>query len=219
MWDIDRTLMHAGPVATTAWKAAFTRLTGVAWRATPDFGGRTDLDVCAEVFREHGVTDCTPELFFEHYVREVRVNRHLFAEQGVLLPGVRDVLARLAADDAVVQTLVTGNLAPVAHAKVEAFGLHDVFDQEIGGYGGDHAVRATLVRRSLERADAKYREPFRAVVVGDTVNDVAAALANQVAVIGVATGSTTVAQLRTAGASTVLTDLSDVDRAVRAIAG
>ena len=219
MWDIDRTLMHAGGVAATAWKAAFTELTGVPWRATPNFGGRTDLDVCAEVFREHGVTDCTPEVFFERYVREVHLNRHLFAEQGVLLPGVREVLDRLAFDPRVVQTLVTGNLAPVALAKVEAFGLHGVFDREVGGYGGDHAVRATLVRRSLERAAAKYDEPFRAVVVGDTVNDVAAALANDVAVVGVATGSTTAAELEAAGAHTVLTDMSDVDQAVRAITG
>jgi phosphoglycolate phosphatase len=204
-------------VTTTAWKATFAELTGLPWRATPDFGGRTDLDVCAEVFRVHGVTDCTPERFLEHYVREIERVRHLFAEQGVLMPGVREVLGRLAADPAVVQTLVTGNVAPVARAKVEAFGLHEIFDEEIGGYGGDHAVRASVVRRSLERAHDKYAEPFRPVVVGDTVNDVAAALANDVTVVGVATGRTTVAELHEAGAHAVLTDLSEVDRAVRTI--
>ena len=219
MWDIDRTLLHAGGVAATAWKAAFAAITEVEWRETPNFGGRTDLDICAEVFRVHGVTDCTPELFFEHYVREVHLSRHLFAEQGALMPGVREVLGKLAADPAVVQTLVTGNLAPVARAKVDAFGLGDVFDADVGGYGGDHAVRATLVRRSLERADAKYAEPFRAVVVGDTVNDVAAALANDVSVVGVATGSTSAEELREAGAHTVLADMSDVERAVHAITG
>jgi phosphoglycolate phosphatase-like HAD superfamily hydrolase len=119
----------------------------------------------------------------------------------------------------VVQTLVTGNVPQVAAAKVAAFGLTGAFDAEVGGYGTDDSVRSTLVRRSLERARAKYGEPFRPVVIGDTANDVSAALANGALAIGVATGSTTAAELTRAGAHTVLPDLSDVDAAVRALAG
>jgi phosphoglycolate phosphatase len=183
----------------------------------PTFGGRTDLDICAETFAAHGVTDCTPERFFARYVEEVHANRHLFAEQGELLPGVRAVLDRLATDPAVVQTLVTGNVPQVAAAKVAAFALTDAFDAEVGGYGTDDHVRATLVRRSLERAEAKYGRRFRPVVLGDTVWDMTAALANDAVAIGVATGSTTAADLARAGAHVVLTDLSDVDRAVTAV--
>ena len=219
MWDIDGTLLRGGGVAARAWKAAFTELTGVAWRATPNFGGRTDLDICAEVFATHGVTDCTPERFFTRYVELVELDRHLFATQGRLLPGIRSVLGRLGADPAVVQTLVTGNVPAVAAAKVAAFDLGDAFDAEVGGYGTDDSVRATLVRRSLERARAKYGRDFQAVVVGDTANDVSAALANGAAVVAVATGSATRAELETAGAHTVLDDLSDVDAAVAAIRG
>src|SRR5688572_11752017 len=57
MWDIDHTLLRGGGVTTMAWQTAFTAVTGVAWRETPNFGGRTDTDVCAEVFATHGVTD------------------------------------------------------------------------------------------------------------------------------------------------------------------
>jgi phosphoglycolate phosphatase len=219
MWDIDYTLLRGGRVAATAWKAAFTELTGVAWRATPTFGGRTDLDICAEVFATHGVTDCTPERFFARYVEEVHGSRHLFAEQGSLLPGVRGVLDALGSRADVVQTLVTGNVPQVAAAKVAAFGLADAFDAEIGGYGTDDSVRATLVRRCLERAEAKYGERFRPVVIGDTTNDVSAALANNALAIGVATGSTSMDTLVLAGAHAVLPDLSDVDAAVAAITG
>lgn len=217
MWDIDYTLLRGGGVAATAWKAAFTELTGVAWRATPNFGGRTDLDICAEVFATHGVTDCTPERFFARYVEEVHGSRHLFAEQGSLLPGVRGVLDALGGRADVVQTLVTGNVPQVAAAKVAAFGLADAFDAEIGGYGTDDSVRATLVRRCLERAEAKYGERFRPVVIGDTTNDVSAALANNALAIGVATGSTSMDTLVLAGAHAVLPDLSDVDAAVATI--
>ncbi|HET6531120.1 MAG TPA: haloacid dehalogenase-like hydrolase [Actinoplanes sp.] len=233
MWDIDYTLLSGGGVAARAWQAAFVALTGVPWRQTPDFGGRTDLDICAEVFRTHGVTDCTPERFFARYVEEVHVNRHLFAEQGELMPGVRAVLTRLGTDPAVVQTLVTGNVPEVAAAKVAAFGLSGFFDFDVGGYGTDGSVRAALVRRSRERAEAKYRarpsvrsraaagwsDGFQPVVIGDTVSDVAAALTNDAVAVGVATGRTPAADLEAAGAHIVLPDLSDVERAVRVLGG
>jgi phosphoglycolate phosphatase-like HAD superfamily hydrolase len=215
MWDVDYTLLRGGGVASSAWRAAFTELTGVAWRETPVFGGRTDLDICAEVFATHEVTDCTPERFFLRYVAEFRRTQHLIAEQGRLMPGVRDVVSRLGDDPGVVQTLVTGNVPEVAAAKVAAFELSGSFDAEVGGYGTDDSVRATLVKRSLERAEAKYGERFRPVVVGDTVHDVTAALANGAFAVAVATGATTMADLALAGAHAVLPDLSDVDATVR----
>jgi phosphoglycolate phosphatase len=217
MWDIDYTLLRGGGVAARAWKAAFTELTGVPWRATPNFGGRTDLDICAEVFATHGITDCTPERFFARYVEEVHVSRHLFAEQGALMPGVRAVLDELGARPDVVQTLVTGNVPQVAAAKIAAFSLTGAFDAEVGGYGTDDSVRATLVRRCLERAETKYGERFQPVVIGDTANDVAAALANNALAVGVATGSTSMAELVLAGAHAVLPDLADVHAAVAVI--
>ena len=217
MWDIDYTLLRGGGLAARAWRTAFVDLTGVSWRATPNFGGRTDLDICAEVFSAHGVTDCTPERFFARYVQEVHVNRHLFAEQGELMPGVREVLSRLGDDPSVVQTLVTGNVPEVAAAKVAAFELSSAFDAEVGGYGTDDSVRATLVRRSLERAEAKYGEAFQPVVIGDTQHDVTAALVNGAIAVGVATGATSMAELVLAGAHAVLPDLSDVDAAVRVL--
>jgi phosphoglycolate phosphatase len=214
MWDIDYTLLRGGGVTTMAWKAAFTELTGVAWRETPNFGGRTDMDICAEVFATHGVTDGSPEKFFPLYVAQIHRVKHLFAEQGALMPGVREVLARLGDDPEVVQTLVTGNHPDVAAAKLAAFELTDAFDAEVGGYGTDDSVRATLVRRSLERAEAKYGEPFRPVVIGDTGHDVTAALANGAFAVAVATGKVKMADLALAGAHAVLPDLSDVDATV-----
>ena len=219
MWDVDYTLLRGGGVAAQAWRSAFVEVTGIAWRQTPDFGGRTDLDICAEVFITHGVTDCTPERFFSRYIEQVHVNRHLFAEQGALMPGVRAILDRLGGDPLVVQTLVTGNVPQVAAAKVAAFDLDGAFDAEVGGYGNDGSVRAMLVRRSRERAEAKYCETFLPVVIGDTVSDVAAALANDAVSVGVATGRTTMKELALAGAHAVLPDLSDVDAAVRVLAG
>jgi phosphoglycolate phosphatase len=221
MWDIDRTLLIGGGVAVAAWKTAFTAVTGLPWQQMAVTGGRTDRDISAEVFAVHGIDDCEPHLdaFFAAYADEVHATRHLFAEQGRLLPGVREVLAGLASHPHVVQTLVTGNIPPVAAAKVAAFDLTWAFDAEVGGYGTDDSVRATLVRRSRERAETKYGHTFDVVVIGDTVHDVTAALANDAQVIAVATGQTPIEDLTAAGAHHVLPDMSDVDAVVQLIAG
>ncbi|GAB1690106.1 HAD family hydrolase [Krasilnikovia sp. M28-CT-15] len=221
MWDIDRTLLIAGKATHQAYATAFTAVTGVAWRAMAVTAGRTDRDISAEIFAAHGIADCEPHLdgFFTRYADEVHATRHLIAEQGRLLPGVRDVLHALAGRPGIVQTLVTGNIPAVAAAKVGAFDLASAFDMEIGGYGADDLARAALVHRCLESAHAKYGGPIHPVVIGDTVHDVAAARATGALAVGVATGGTTMADLARAGADVVLADLSDVDAAVAAITG
>ncbi len=221
MWDIDRTLLHVREVAAQAYAAAFTAVTGLAWQRMAVAAGRTDRDISTEVFAFHGIADAGPHLeaFFDRYAVEFAARRALVRELGQVLPGVREVLAGLAAHPHVVQTLVTGNIAPVAAEKLSAFDLAWAFDAEIGGYGTDDTLRATLVRRSRERAERKYGHGFEVVVVGDTVHDVAAALANGATAVGVATGGTDAATLSAAGAHAVLVDLTDVDAVVRLLAG
>ncbi|MEV1288849.1 HAD hydrolase-like protein [Micromonospora sp. NPDC049679] len=223
MWDIDWTLVHTGGVAKLAYAEAFTKVTGVAWRQMPYPGGRTDRDIAAEAFALHGIADCTPHLetFFQVYADEFHARRHLLRDVGRVLPGVPQVLTALAARPHVVQTLVTGNIAPVALAKLTAFDLHAAVDFEIGGYGREDLVRADLVRRCrmlAERGHGRFADA-EVVVIGDTVHDVAGALANGVTAIGVATGDTSAAELAAAGAHLVFDDLSEVDAVVDVLAG
>ncbi len=110
----------------------------------------------------------------------------------------------------------------MARAKLAAFDLARHLDFDIGGYGSDDQVRATLVRLCRERAEAKHGVRFAAaevLVIGDTPHDVAGALANGVTGIGVATGRSTAADLRAAGADVVLDSLADVEAAVKILAG
>ncbi len=81
---------------------------------------------------------------------------------------------------------------------------------EAGAYGEDHAERAQLVRYAQGRAARRFNILFddaHTVLIGDTPNDVQAALQVGVHVIGVATGSSDREQLRRAGATVVLTEL------------
>jgi phosphoglycolate phosphatase-like HAD superfamily hydrolase len=223
MWDVDRTLLNAGGIAQLAYAPAFTAVTGLPWRDMAFAAGRTDWDIAVETFAMHGIDDCEPHLdeFFTLFAAEFAARRQLLLQHGYVLPGAREVLARLDTLPHVVQTLVTGNIRPIAVDKLSAFDLAGLVDFEIGGYGTDDVVRATLVRRSLERTAAKHGrafDPAEVVVIGDTVHDVTAALANGVTAVGVATGGTSAADLAAAGAHVVLDDLSDVDAVVSLLA-
>ena len=222
-WDVDRTLLVGGGVGVAAYAAAFTAVTGLAWRGDLVAAGRTDLSITPELFAQHGIDDSGPYLepFFARYTDEFAARAGQLAEHGVLLPGVAGVLAALHAHPDVVQTLVTGNIAAVGVGKVTAFGLQGWLETGIGGYGDDHAVRTELVRRSRERAESAYG-PFDdadVLVVGDTVHDVGAALGAGVTAVGVATGPASAAELAAAGAHHVLDDLADVDAVVALLAG
>ncbi|WP_326556286.1 HAD family hydrolase [Micromonospora sp. NBC_01796] len=224
MWDIDGTLVHTGAAAKLAYAEAFTALTGVAWQRMPHSAGRTDRDLAAEAFVTHGVADYEPYLeeFFHRYAAALAARRHLIAEQGRVLPGVGAVLAGLAGHPHVIQTLVTGNIPSAAVHKLAALGLGAGLDLDIGGYGRHNTVRADLVRQCRDLAEAKYGHRFAPadiLVIGDTVHDVAGALANGVTAVGVATGTTSAADLAEAGAQIVLTDLGAVEPVVRILAG
>ena len=121
------------------------------------------------------------------------------------------------------QSVLTGNIRPMAEAKLAALGLDDQLDLRIGAYGDDHEVRAELVGVARRRAAAAHgRSPAdfagrATVLVGDTPLDIEAALASGARAVGVATGPFPAADLRAAGAHAVLPDLADTALVVRAI--
>ena len=220
MWDIDRTLIRANGVAAEAFLETVAAMTGApATTATVAWGGRTDLDTATELFAAHGVAEPDYEDFFARYAVAVELRRDLMATRARVLPGAAEALAALAGRPGVVQTVVTGNIRPVAEVKLRALRIASKIDFEVGGYGTDDGVRATLVRRSRERAHAKYGAFAEVVVVGDTPLDVAGALANGVTAVGVATGGASAADLKASGAHHVLDSLADTESVVRLLAG
>jgi len=57
--------------------------------------------------------------------------------------------------------VLTGNIRPLAHAKLGALGLIGYLDMDIGAYGDDHEIRAELVhiaRRSAAESLRRSRD-------------------------------------------------------------
>ena len=166
------------------------------------------------------------------------------AEGLELLPGVAALLAALSAREDVLVGLVTGNLAPVAEAKVASLGVGAHFTPSseaggggggpLGGFGSDHCSgnylepwhdRAELIRLAGKRAAAAAsaagggRVVGRVVHLGDTPYDCAAAVAAGARAVGVCTGVHTRAELLAVegGVVVVLDDLSDTAAAMVAL--
>lgn len=213
LWDVDHTLIETRGVGRQLYQAAFEQVAGVPFRQAASVSGSTEFRIFSETLAIHGVP-VTVELA-EAYAKALaalHVESYFeLQDRGRALPGTSDALVALDANG-YVQTVVTGNLRAVAIIKLKAFGLDDLLDLEAGAFAEDGEDREDLVRIAVARTAAD-----RVVLIGDTPSDVAAAKANGVPVIGVASGRSSVEELGTAGADVALADLTDLDTVVSAV--
>jgi phosphoglycolate phosphatase-like HAD superfamily hydrolase len=227
LWDVDFTLVNTSGVGWHLYHAAFAELFGrelPATAAAASMAGRTDRAIALDVLRMAGVHDPRSEVVaFETALARLGRGAHgMVAESGKALAGAHAALAALADIPGVIQSVLTGNVSPVAEAKLVPLGLADHLDLAIGAYGNEHEVRAELVPLARERAAAAYETDFSGeatVLVGDTPLDVAAALAAGARAVGVATGQFAPGELEAAGAGAVLDDLTATADVVAAVLG
>jgi phosphoglycolate phosphatase-like HAD superfamily hydrolase len=223
LWDIDGTLIYSGGVAGEAMRAAMERVYGRASTAARlSYAGKTDQQIILETFadREHHDLLGTLESFTTTYIEELNGRRQDFLSRCRILDGAAAALERLASMDGVLQSVLTGNLQPIARIKLDLMGLSRFLDLDIGAYGSDHHRRAELVPVAVERAKQRYGRTFvgaEVVVVGDTPNDIDCGRAAGACTIGVATGPFSADQLRAHGADIVLVSLANTDALIEAI--
>jgi phosphoglycolate phosphatase-like HAD superfamily hydrolase len=132
---------------------------------------------------------------------------------GAVLPGVRELLESLDQQAGVRLGLLTGNYEPIARLKLARAGLGGVFPTGQGAFGSDAEDRAALPGIARRRAGTQGA-PFprcETIVIGDTPRDIAAARADGVRCVAVATGSFPAEAL--AAADLVARDAGDLRRA------
>lgn len=222
LWDVDHTLVECTGVIAQVYPEAFRRVFGRDLDQVPYMAGQTELSIQRDLFESHGIT-VTRQLTATFNTVLVSVFDSVagtLPAVGRALPGAKQVLAALANSPNVVQSVLTGNLPELALGKLAAFDLDSYLDLSVGAYGSERLVRAELVPLARERAAAQHGiafEPETTVLVGDTPFDVAAGRDGGALVVAVATGRSTEAELRDAGADVVLADLSDTSAALAAI--
>jgi phosphoglycolate phosphatase-like HAD superfamily hydrolase len=224
LWDIDHTLIETRGVGGEIYADAFRKVTGVSLKRTPELAGRTEPVIFREALRLNDVPD--EKGLYERFAAEQAqgyVDRAAeLRRRGRALPGAEAALRALATRPGVVQSVLTGNTRPSAEAKVGVFGLTRHLNLDVGAYGTDDEDRATLVAVARDRAGKAFGMNFAGtstVLVGDTQNDVRAALLARARIIAVATGKDSGADLASAGAATVFQDLTDTAAVAQAITG
>lgn len=228
LWNIDLTLLDVGRVSRDAFADAFRRVTGRPMAALPQLAGRSDTEIFFESLYLNdvptGQDDVADSELLARYCRELEsafaLRRDELLRQGRLLPGARAAVQAAGALPGVMQSVLTGTIKPNAARKLQAFGLEQYFDLEIGGYGSDAYPRGSLLLMSRGLAGDKYGVRITedmTVYIADTVRDMEAASVGGARCIAVATGRSTIAELREAGADLVLADLSDTDQVITAI--
>jgi phosphoglycolate phosphatase len=211
LFDIDGTILVTGGAGGVAWQRAFEELHGVeANVAEHTDAGMTDPQIAAIVFLEVIGREGTQEerskaigCYLKHLPDAVAESPGYR-----VMPGVEDLLDRLI-DDGTLLGLVTGNIEAAAHIKLARARLNRFFS--FGGYGSDSADRTEVTRAAIGRGgfvSGGSLADGACIAVGDTPRDVAAGHAAGIAVVGVATGSYSVEQLRDSGADFALSSVS-----------
>jgi phosphoglycolate phosphatase len=252
LWDVDYTLINAGGVGAHLYGVVFRDLfgrdlPGMAW-----VDGRTDRAIIADTLAGAGIAEPQRyvDAFLAGMQARAPSLAGLARQRVRALPGAAATLAELAAlagafEDApeqtaagagtqaslpraagspllIVQSVLTGNMRPLAEVKLQAPGLARYLNLDAGAFGGEHEIRSDLVhiaRRNAFLASGREFAGEETVLVGDTPLDVAAALAAGARAVGVATGHSTADELAAAGAHAVLPDLTDSAAAIAAILG
>ncbi len=222
LWDIDGTLLYSGGVAGEAMRTAMRRVYGRSSdNERRQYAGKTDQQIILETFADRDPDELLAHLdqFTVAYLEELAGCRDAMIERARVLEGVLPALESLAGQP-VVQSVLTGNLAPVAHYKLDLMGIAQFFDLDVGAYGSDHHQRTKLVPIAAERAHQRYGQPFvgsHVVIIGDTPNDVACGRAAGARTVAVATGPFNLADLQACAPDAALANLADTNASVNAI--
>ena len=223
LWNIDHTLVDVGRVTRDAYAEAFRRTIGrplVRLAPTP---GRTESEIIFETlaFNDVVTTDDHLPAFFDALAEAFASRREDLRAHGRVLAGAAEAVEALAHVPGVVQSVLTGSIQPNALLKVRELGLADRLDLGAGGYENGVYSKAALLELARTRAGERHGTAYpesATVYIADSPRDVQAAHIAGSPIIAVATGSATEAELRAAGAETVLATLADTKAVVTAVA-
>jgi phosphoglycolate phosphatase len=217
LFDIDGTLILTGGAGMRAFYRALRQVFGIRVDGEvihPD--GKTDPLIAQQVLEHFGQSERWNEdsraQLFAAYVSYLEEEMQQARARGAIriLPGVTELLDRLAADPGFAIGLVTGNLEQGAWIKLASAGLASYF--RFGGYGSDSEDRTTLIREAIHRgtqlvAPSAVEGVF---VLGDTPLDIIHGHAAGASVVAVASARYREEDLQTHGPDLLVRALAPV---------
>ena len=211
-FDMDGTLVENSKLMPAAFQQAFAaagyEIDIQNWRGS----GCTDYEVMDKYLADYPLREEEKEELKEQIaanVQQIVISRVRNSELKAL-PGAAELVRKL--NRAGIRPgLLTGNMEVIVGPKLESAGMSrsDFF---YGGFGDHSPYRAETARRAIASAAAFFGreiDPTRALIIGDTPNDIACARAVGAAVLAVATGRFSTDQLAACEPDYLLPDLTD----------
>jgi phosphoglycolate phosphatase len=226
LWNIDLTLVDVARVTRAAYAEAFAKVAGKPLVQLPQLAGKSESEAFFDALAINdadmsAAADGLLQPFNAELAAAMAARSDQLATQGQLMAGAADALKAVSGYGTAVQTVLSGTSRANAQLKLAAFQLNGFIDFEIGGYGDEVFPRGTLLQVVKQRASAKYGTEFgedNTVYIADSARDVAAAAVGGARSVAVASGRSSAAELREAGAQTVLPDLTDTAGLLRLLA-
>jgi phosphoglycolate phosphatase len=227
LWDLDGTLVRGQRygVFKDYTVPMLKRVFGTAGTlGAMMVSGMTDLQIVEEALRSEGITReqifARKDELLSCYIEEMRRATGNGAHLVSAMPGGREVLQRVAEHPRYLSALLTGNIEPAAHLKLELSGLSEFFTLP-GAFGDSSFDRRDLpaiaARRINEHLGANL-QPEQFIVIGDTPNDIACARHFGARVLAVATGRMhSQEDLLAYGPDALLPDLLDAELVIRTL--
>lgn len=196
LFDIDGTLLQSHGVGRRAIEGALSDVFGDTFDTSEiPFSGKTDRQIFRQILTaaaEHGIEADDMEKAISRYGAAYRTRMQAALPDAHVegLPGAVGLVQRLATAPGVELGLLTGNLQPLAFAKIGRLGLGPA-EFPFGAYGSDAEDRNALPAVAIERASAhlgRVVDPADVAVIGDTPMDIACARAGGCVAVAVATG-------------------------------
>jgi phosphoglycolate phosphatase len=197
LWDLDGTLVRGKRFGTFK-DYTIPMLENVFGTAGSLHGmivsGMTDLQIVEEALRSEGITrehiSARKDQLRASYITEMKKAVSNGAHVIEAIPGARETLEALDAHPRYQSALLTGNIEPAAHLKVEATDLAPFFTLP-GAFGDESFDRCDLPALAAQRINKQLGvelKPEQFIVIGDTPNDIACARHFGARVLAVATG-------------------------------
>jgi len=200
LFDIDGTLIRTGGAGMKAFAQVFaTEFNAIDGFERLNFAGRTDRSLLREFFTVHAIpaTEENFQRFFDQYV--FWLDHLLQTSRAEVCAGVWDFIRGLKAlTPPPVLGLLTGNIRLGAEIKLRRLHLWDEF--ATGGFADDHEERGEIAAIARQRGTRLLGQALRddqVLVVGDTPLDIRCARHIGAKVLGVATGGSTLDELKT----------------------
>ena len=223
LFDIDGTLLVIDTLADMAFRAMTKEVYGVECSFKEiSYAGMTDPRILEEVLKLRRIDDETIAARFDEAIEKYCTYFDYFARGNsyhlTVFPGVIPLLNALEQMPEMHIAILTGNLEYTGWKKLELAGLKNYFP--FGAFGSDSKVRSELVGIALKRAEDKYGITYKnknVIIIGDSPHDVLCGKSYGVTSIAVATGHTSIEELKRYEPDYAFQDLTDFKKLIEVL--